>query len=498
MLSGVVMRSAVGKGRKMKVNVGCDALTMSELAKMCGGMLCLAGGQNNRDIPFNTVCTDSRETEKGSLFVALDGERVDGHDYIGAALSHGSECILCERIPDALTDKRYAALVVDDTLQAVGELAKAYDRRINNKKVAITGSVGKTTTKEFVAAVLSENLRLHKTEGNYNSTLGMPLSLLAMKNDTQVSVLEMGMSNLGEIEYLSRIAEPDIAIITNIGSSHMEYLGSRENICRAQLEIVKGLKSDGILLLNGDEKLLRNREELDGKTYKYIGFSADCDVRAENVHIGIDKTYFDVCYDGKTIKNVSIPIIGEHYVYAALFAYAVGINMQLSDEVIARGLNNFRSIGMRQTIFNVGDITVIQDCYNASPESMKASINVLRSVAARKQGGRMTALLGDMYELGVCSDAAHESVGIEFARKGGAALYTYGKLADMIARGAVLGGMSNEDIFRNLDVKRPDISGEMLLKTLRAGDTLLVKASRAAKAENVIEYLKENEARLRH
>ena len=211
----------------MKVNVGCNALTMYELANICGGMLCYAGGEENRNMPFRSVCTDSREAEKDSLFVALGGARVDGHDYIGAALSLGNECVLCERIPDALTDRKYVALVVNDTLRAVGELAKAYDRRINNRKVAITGSVGKTTTKEFVAAVLGENLRLHKTEGNYNSTIGMPLSLLTMRNDTQVSVLEMGMSNRGEIEYLSRIAEPDIAIVTNIGSSHMEYLGSR-------------------------------------------------------------------------------------------------------------------------------------------------------------------------------------------------------------------------------------------------------------------------------
>ena len=481
----------------MKVNVG-SALTMSELADICGGMLCLAGGQENRNLPFNTVCTDSRETERGSLFIALDGEHVDGHNYIGAAIERGSECILCERLPDNLNDKKYVALVVNDTLRAVGELAKAYDRRINNKKIAITGSVGKTTTKEFVAAVLSENLRLHKTEGNYNSTLGMPLSLLAMTNDTQVSVLEMGMSNFGEIEYLSHIAEPDIAVITNIGSSHMEYLGSRENICRAKLEIVKGLKSGGMLLLNGDEPLLRNREELDGKNCKYVGFSADCDVRATNVRVGIEKTVFDVTYDGKTVEDIAIPIVGEHYVYAALFAYSIAVSMGLSEDIIERGLGNFRSVGMRQTIFNIGDITVIQDCYNASPESMRASIGVLHNVVRQRGYGRMTALLGDMYELGICSEAAHESVGLEFARRGGSALYTFGELANTIADGAVLGGMDNENIFRNLDLKRPDISGEMLIKTLRPGDMLLVKASRGVRAERIIEYLRENEARLRY
>ena len=193
----------------MKVNVGCNVLTMNELADICGGMLCFSRGETNRNVPFRSVCTDSREAEKDALFVALGGARVDGHDYISAALSLGGECVLCERIPDSveLADKKYVALIVDDTHHAIGDLAKAYDRKLKSKKIAITGSVGKTTTKEFVAAVLSENLRLHKTEGNYNSTIGMPLSMLTMRNETEVSVLEMGMSNFGEIEYLSNIAE---------------------------------------------------------------------------------------------------------------------------------------------------------------------------------------------------------------------------------------------------------------------------------------------------
>lgn len=480
----------------MKVNVGCNSLTMNELAKICGGMLMYAGGETNRDVPFRSVCTDSRETERDSLFVALGGARVDGHDYIHAALSLGGECVLCERIPDALSDRKYVALVVNDTLKAVGELAKAYERGINNKKVAITGSVGKTTTKEFVAAVLSENLRLHKTEGNYNSTIGMPLSLLTMKNDTEVSVLEMGMSNLGEIEYLSKIAEPDIAIITNIGSSHMEYLKSRENISRAKLEIVKGLKSDGVVLLNGDEPLLRNREELDGKNYRYVGFAEDCHFRALNVRYSMGKTLFDVCYDGKLVCDVTIPTMGNHNVYAALFAYAVGVNMGLSDDIICHGLKCFKPVGMRQNIYEIGDVTVIEDCYNASPESMKAAIRVLDEVVRQKNRGRMTALLGDMYELGAGECEFHEEVGLEFARRGGSALFTFGQLADMIANGAMLGGMSCESIYRNCNVRCPEISGEMLLHALRPGDTLLVKASRGAAAERVLRYLEENQDRL--
>lgn len=481
----------------MKVNVGCNVLTMNELAGICGGMLCFAGGDGNRNVPFRSVCTDSRETEKDSLFVALGGARVDGHDYIDAALSLGSECVLCERIPDTLNsaERKYVALVVQDTLKAVGELAKAYDRRINNRKVAITGSVGKTTTKEFVAAVLSENLRLHKTEGNYNSNIGMPLSMLTMRNDTEVSVLEMGMSNAGEIEYLSKIAEPDIAIITNIGSSHMENLGSREGICRAKLEIVRGLKKGGILLLNGDEPLLRNREEIGDNAY-YVGFAPDCYFRAQNLRYVLGNTVFDISVGGKLVQNVTIPTVGKHNVYAACFAYAVGVKMQLSDEIIKRGLRNFKPVGMRQNIYDIGDITIIEDCYNASPESMKAAIAVLRQISEQKAGGRMTALLGDMYELGCGSERFHEEVGLEFARQGGSALFTFGELADMIAGGAVLGGLANENIYRNMDIRQPEISGEMLLSSLCAGDTLLVKASRAAAAERVIRYLEANKDRL--
>lgn len=481
----------------MKVNVGCNALTMNELAGICGGMLCFAGGETNRNVPFRSICTDSRETERDSLFVALGGARVDGHDYIGAALSLGSECVMCERIPDTLvsTDKKYVALVVQDTLRAVGELAKAYDRRINNKKVAITGSVGKTTTKEFVAAVLSENLRLHKTEGNYNSNIGMPLSMLTMRNDTEVSVLEMGMSNLGEIEYLSNIAEPDIAIITNIGTSHMEHLGTRENICKAKLEVVKGLKRGGILLLNGDEPLLRNREEIGDNAY-FVGFARDCHFRAQNVRYFMGYTVFDICYGGKTVENITIPTMGKHNVYAACFAYAVGVNMDLSDEVIKRGLGNFKPVGMRQNIYRVGDVTVIEDCYNAAPESMRAAIDVLREVVSQNAEGRMTALLGDMYELGASTKRFHEEVGLEFARKGGSLLYTFGELADMIAGGAMLGGMPIGNIYCNRSISQPELSAQMILDTIRPGDTLLVKASRAASAERVLKCLKENEEKL--
>ncbi len=478
----------------MKVNVGCDAMTMTELAQICGGMLCCVGGDVAGDLPFRSVCTDSREAAEGTLFVALGGERVDGHDYIGSALSKGNSCVLCERIPETV-DRQYVAVVVEDSLRAIGELAKAYDRRINHKKVAITGSVGKTTTKEFVAAVLAEAYRVHKTEGNYNSTLGMPLSLLALQNDTQVSVLEMGMSGLGEIEYMSRIAEPDIAIITTIGTSHMEHLGSRENICRAKMEIMAGLKSEGRLLLNGDEPMLR-AYDTEGRTPVFVGIDTDCDFRADNIREQLGCTMFDVCYAGKVVEDVVIPTMGRHNIYAALFAFAVGVEMNLSDQAILCGLANYHPVGMRQNIYDVGGITVVEDCYNASPESMRASIRVLDSLCMRKGRGRMAAVLGDMYELGENSAYFHEEVGMYYAASGGQLLFTFGGEAEAIAGGALLGGMEVETIFRNGDRNRPDLTGEMLLHSLRAGDTLLVKASRGAAAERIINYLKEQADRI--
>ena len=479
----------------MRVNVGCNGLTMTELAQICGGMLCCVGGETIRNMPFRYVCTDSREAAEGSLFVALGGERVDGHDYIAAAVSSGNECVLCERIPE-IGDRKYVAVVVDDSLKAVGELAKAYDRRLNHRKVAITGSVGKTTTKEFVAAVLAEGFRVHKTEGNYNSTLGMPLSLLALQNDTEVSVLEMGMSNRGEIEYMSKIAEPDIAIVTNIGTSHMEYLGSRENICHAKMEIVKGLKAGGTLLLNGDEPMLR-AYLTPGVQPVFVGIDSPADFQAVNIRQGLGRTVFDLCYNGKTVRNVVIPTMGRHNVYAALFAYAVGVRMNLDDQTIINGLNHYRPVGMRQNVYNIGEITVIEDCYNASPESMRAAINVLQTLAGQKKAGRMAAVLGNMYELGENTDRFHEEIGMYFAKMGGSMLYTFGQSAEQIAGGAILGGMLPENIYRNPNTKAPEISGEMLLHSLRAGDVLLVKASRGAAAERILEYLKNNSDRLK-
>ena len=480
----------------MKVNIGTRGISMATLAQKCGGMLCCIGGESDREIQFESVCTDSRESAEGALFIALGGERVDGHDYIDAALSAGGGCVLCERIPEKITDRRCAAVVVEDSIKAVGELAKAYDRSINHKKIAITGSVGKTTTKEFIAAVMKEKYRVHKTEGNYNSNIGLPLSILSMRDDTEVSVLEMGMSDLGEIDYLSRLAEPDIAVITTIGSSHIGHLGSRENICRAKLEIVNGLKTGGVLIVNGDEPMLSGYKKEGINVLRVALHNESAEYRAVNVRMIDGCTVFDVISPVCLVKDVAIPVLGEHNVMAALFAFAVAERSGLEVPEIISGLFNFKQVGMRQNIYNIGDIKVIEDCYNASPESMKAAFAVQKSIASEKDGSRMVALLGDMYELGEESGKFHAQVGTDYANAGGELLFTFGESAEGIATGAILHGMLTENVYRNSDIKNPALSGEMLLHSLRSGDVLLVKASRGAAAERVIEYLKANKDRL--
>ena len=480
----------------MKVNIGTRGISMSRLAQICGGMLCCIGGESDKDIQFESICTDSRESAEGALFIALGGERVDGHDYIDAALSRGGGCVLCERIPEKISDRRCAAVIVEDSIKAVGELAKAYDRSINHKKIAVTGSVGKTTTKEFIAAVMAEKFRVHKTEGNYNSNIGLPLSILSMKDDTEVSVLEMGMSDFGEIDYLSRLAEPDVAVITNIGSSHIGHLGSRENICRAKLEVVNGLKYGGVLILNGDEPMLDNYKK-DGITVRRVAIkNENADYRAKNIRVCGFSTVFDIVTPVSEIKNASIPVLGEHNVMAALFAFAVAQSYGLEASEILSGLCNFKQVSMRQNIYDIGGIKVIEDCYNASPESMRAAFAVQRSMSESCEGSRMVALLGDMYELGCESGRLHEQVGADYATAGGELLFTFGEAAEGIATGAILHGVLTENVYRNPDVKNPSLSGEMLLHSLRSGDILLVKASRGAAAERIIEYLKENKDRL--
>ncbi|MBO4212598.1 MAG: UDP-N-acetylmuramoyl-tripeptide--D-alanyl-D-alanine ligase, partial [Clostridia bacterium] len=329
---------------------------------------------------------------------------------------------------------------------------------------------------EFISAALG-NEKVFRTRGNFNSTIGLPLSIMEIPQDAEMAVLEMGMSARGEIEEMSKAARPDLAVITNIGSSHLEMLGSRENILAAKLEIVSGMSDDGILLINGDDPMLCSAK-VKQKTLK-VGFCENCDFRAEIISENGGETEFAV--NGVKIK---IPTYGKHNVYAAAFGFAAAKLLGVPEIDAIRGLSAFEKPKMRQNIYEYGGVTVIEDCYNASPESMRAALDVAKILASEKSA-RIVALLGDMLELGENTEKLHFEIG-EYARKSGAQkLITLGALAEKIADGAALPETVQ---IKDRDHER---AAEALINTLKEGDILLVKASRGVAAEKVLEIYKE-------
>ena len=471
----------------MKIRFSINQISFGTLARLCGGEL-HQGALG--EVAVRYICTDSREADRETVFVALRGERVDGHDFIPMALARGCRCVICEHRTEELEGSDATAIVVGDSELALSRLANNYRNYLHCRTVAVTGSVGKTTTKDLTASVLSVGTHAAKTQGNHNSLVGMPLSMVSIPTDSDWAVLEMGMSSFGEIERLSIAAEPDIAIITNIGSSHMEMLGSRENICRAKLEILSGLKPGGILILPLDEPLLKN---VCGKSYRTVYVSLFCenaDFLAQNIRVENDRTVFDIVYADGVAKDLAIRILGKHNVYAALYAFAVGKLAGLSDEQIREGLLQYVPDGMRQHIYGMGKITVIEDCYNASPESMIAAVDVLTEYC-RRTGRRSVAVLGDMLELGADSPALHRSVGEYLAEKRVDRLYTVGKGGNQIAVGARQRGMPKLHISQNACSDRLDDTAEALLEGLEDGDVVLFKASRSVGAERIIATLRD-------
>lgn len=482
----------------MSVRFKLGSISVKELLNIVGGELHLFGGACENDECLG-IDIDSRKIENGDIFVAIKGERVDGIDYIENAVNGGAVCVLANSVPEYVKSigGRFAVIVCKDPTEAVGDIAREYKKRISLRVVGVTGSVGKTTTKELIYAVLSEKFKVHKTEGNHNNELGLPLSILGMDNDCEAAVLEMGMSNFREIARLSEIAEPDFGVVTTIGSSHMETLGSRENICKAKMEIVEGMKEHGELVLCGDEPLLcAYRCGKYNPTYVSV-YNNEAEFRAVNVRYSDNMTSFDLLRNREVITNLQIPALGLHHVYSALFAYAIGVKFGLDSETIRRGFMKFKNAAMRQSVYEIGGVTIIDACYNASPESMKASVEVLCEMSKQRKGSRKMALLGDMRELGSETRVLHEKIGAFVAEKKLDKLFTYGVAASSIASSAITEGMRAEDVFDNPDITDPLASGKAMLGVIRPGDIILFKASRAMAVEQIVNYLKENENLIR-
>ncbi len=443
-------------------------ITLQQAAQWCGGRI----DPKYKDVTFLGANNDTRKLEEGQLFIALQGAR-DGHDFIPAALEKGAAAVLCTHC-----DGDYPAIVVEDTRLALGDIARGEREKIGMKVVGITGSVGKSSTKEMVAAVLQTTYRIGKTPVNHNNDIGMPMAVLAMDSATEVAVLEMGMNHFREIAYLTSIAKPDVAAIINIGTMHIEHLGSQEGILQAKLEILEGMPADGKIVLNGDDSLLWNQHRLGSIQADYFGLrNSECNIRAE----GVCQESGVLRFIAKTPAGdfpVEMELEGEHYIHDALAAIAVGLNLGVKPEDIQKGLAQFQNMEGRQEIFRKNGYTIIKDCYNAGPESMAAALAVLGS-----KEGRRVAVLGDMLELGVRSQAEHYKVGRIAAEKADV-LLAYGDNSVRMIYGAITGGMSSQAARAFTDRERI-IS--VLKQIAKPGDVMLFKGSRGMRMELVLE-----------
>jgi UDP-N-acetylmuramoyl-tripeptide--D-alanyl-D-alanine ligase len=458
-------------GKLMQKLTFSDILGATSGELICGNVL----GE------FCNISTDSRKISSGDLFIPIAGEKFDGHDYIISAFSAGAEAVVTHKYIEPIPFK--TIIQVKDTLIALREIAAFYRRKFNIPFIGITGSVGKTSTKDMIASVLKEKYKVLKTEGNFNNEIGLPLTVFNLDNFHEAAVLEMGMSGFGEISNLTYIAKPDIAVITNIGVSHIEKLGSRQNILKAKMEILEGLNEKGLLVLNGDDKLLYGLKDLLKFRTIYYGMEEGLDYQAYNIKTaGENGTYFEI-----TIKNtdykIHIPIPGVHNVYNALAAIAIGIELKLPIEKIIRGISEFTNSKMRMDIITCKEVKIINDTYNASPQSMEAAINVLADIGGNK---RKIAILGDMLEMGAWAYKAHMDIGKFAVSKAIDYILTVGENAKHIALGAIEAGAENSTIF---SFENNSQLNNYLDSFLKKDDVILGKGSRGMKREEIVHYL---------
>ena len=435
------------------------------------------GATATADAVITGISIDSRTINKGDLYIAIKGENFDGHKFAASAVANGAVAVMCHCEIDADCPK----LIVDDTQEGFLALASWYRDLFSFPVVSLTGSVGKTTTKEMISAALSSEWNTLKTEGNLNNQIGVPRTVMRLDAENQAAVIEMGMDDKGQISALSRCVKPDAAVITNIGVSHMENLGSREGILAAKLEILEGLKDNAPVFLNGDDPYLMSAH-IDSRPVIYYGINNSmCKYKAENISIKGTNTVFELKYDEK-VQLIEIPTIGKHNVYNATAAFAVAVELGISAENAAKGLLNYEPSGMRQRIREINGITFIEDCYNASPDSVRAAINTLSSLDC----SRKIAVLGDMLELGTVSDDAHKDSGMLAAKKKINAVFTYGEKSVLTSLKAQEMGVENT---ANFDTHQA--LADKVADFIKPGDAVLFKASRGMKLEEVIQAVYE-------
>jgi len=453
-----------------------NRLTLAEVAQVTG-----AEKNSDAEIFFEGVTTDSRRLNHGALFVALKGEFFNGEDFAEESLNKGAAAVLVSKNFDKNLDG--VVLKVDDTLTAYRKIAGAWRNRFKIPIVAVTGSNGKTTTKDLTAAALNSLGHVQKTSGNFNNEVGVPMTLLELNDKHKAAVVEIGMRGLGQIESLAQVVKPTIGIVTNVSETHFELLGSIENIAKAKGELVSEIPAGGTIILNADNRHTAKMKNLAGAGVKVVtyGLERGADLTAKNILIGSVATEFTLNVGGAEY-DFEIPMLGRHNVSNALAAIAAGLSIGLSVEEIQRGISTLTTTKMRFEVIRRDGLTIINDAYNASPASMRVAIKTTSEIYG--QSGRLIAVLGDMMELGDISEHVHREIGAELVENKFDMLITLGELGKFIAAGAKDTGLKNIYSFDTHEA-----AAKKILELVKDGDTILFKASHVMHMEKIIELI---------
>lgn len=452
-------------------------LTLENITKACHGTF--HGDESKLTCEAAGVVIDSRKVEKDYLFVAIDGANFNAHQFIPDTIEKGALCVVSH---EDLGETDYPYILVESTGQALLDIAKLYRDSFDVKVVGITGSVGKTSTKEMIASVLAQKYNVHKTLGNFNNEWGLPITIFEMNEEHEVAILEMGVNHFGEMRRLSSVASPDLCVITNIGIAHLEFFKTREGILQEKTQMIQDMKNGGTIILNGDDDLLSEVGPIKGVEPVFFGFGDNCEYRADHIEaLGLKGSSCEIHLPSGDSFTCIVPVPGAHMISNALAGAAVGCSLGLTPEEIKSGIENLPSIPGRSNIISTDKLMILDDCYNANPISMKASIDVLNMAIGRK-----VAVLGNMGELGENEKEMHYETGVHAAKQGIDLVCAIGDLAKEIANGASSEGNTEALWFET----KADFLASMK-DIIKDGDNILVKASHGMHFPEIVDALQE-------
>ena len=452
-------------------------MTIENIAAACEGTFV-----GDRDLVTKEIAgavTDSRQVQKDYLFIPIKGARVDGHDFIPQVFEKGALVVLSDH---ALPEETGPYILVSSTTEAMKKIAAFYRTQLSCKVVGITGSVGKTSTKEMIASVLEQRYKVLKTEGNFNNGIGLPLTIFNLTEEHEVAVLEMGIDHFGEMHELASISQPDICVITNIGLAHMENLGSRDGILKAKTEVFDHLRPNASVILNGDDDKLSTVTEVQGKKPVFFGLSDSLDAYADEIVSQGLRGTDAVLHLPLGEINVHIPVPGNHMVYNALAGACVGMKLGLTLDEIRSGITSLKTIAGRTNLIDTGSLLIIDDCYNANPVSMKSSLDVLSTAT-----GRTVAVMGDMFELGDKENELHYNTGAHAAEIGIDVICCIGELSHHAYEGAKACAKNSSILY----FKTKQDFLDKIRNVVKKDDTILVKASHGMEFPEIIEVLRQ-------